>query len=137
MVHVTDFVKDPHRQLRKPVQIEIKAHTPDNTETWRVAILSCDPKSEANVISEQLVTQVLRTPVCPLDEKAAAALEQRGRHLDRVNGYVDLVWCFGNNTIRMQSTRFLVTSSHDPPYDAVLGRPDAEQHGLLKARRKR
>jgi hypothetical protein len=50
-----------------------------------------------------------------------------------VDGYVDLEWCFENRKATNKS-RFFVTSVHDPPYDAVLGRPDAERYGILKTK---
>jgi hypothetical protein len=88
-----------------------------------------------NYISEQLVADVLHTPIHQLEEKELMVLEQRWRHHDHISGYVDLVWCFGSNTRRMQKTRFYVTSAHT--YDAVLGRREAEQNGLLKTRSRR
>ena len=48
-----------------------------------------------------------------------------------MDGYVDLEWCF-ENTKTTNKSRFFVTSAHDPPYDAVLGRPDAKRYGILK-----
>lgn len=50
-----------------------------------------------------------------------------------MDGYVDLEWCF-ENTKTTNKSRFFVTSAQDPPYDAVLGRPDARHYGILKAK---
>lgn len=122
--------KDRH-QLRQHVQIEIESQRSDKTTTRRAAILSCDPKSEENVISHQLVTNVLRTPIRQLSEKEMIRQTQNGRHQDAVDGYVVLDWRFKSAT-GTRNTRFLVMSTEGQLYDAVLGRPEAEDCGLLQ-----
>jgi len=112
--------------------IEVRPRKAEETESWRVAILTYDRKSKTNVISQELVTTVLGTPIQPFDEYTTKPKKSR-RHRYDTDGYVDLEWCF-ENTKKTHNTRFFVTSASDPPYDAVLGRPDAEQYGILKSK---
>jgi hypothetical protein len=122
--------------LRNPMPIEIRARTSDDVETSRGAILSCDPTSNANTISHRLATKVLNEPVHSFDHTFTE--QSRARiHGEEVGGYVDLEWCFENNTKRWHTSRFLVTKTYNPPYDAVLGRSDAEIYGMLRSRNRR
>ncbi|KAH7379488.1 hypothetical protein BKA66DRAFT_466053 [Pyrenochaeta sp. MPI-SDFR-AT-0127] len=116
----------------QPVPIEIRIQLSDNTEAWRLAILSCNPNSESNMISQKLVTNILSARIQALD-KEATTYEQDQMKTDEVDGYVDLVWCFEKSSKRMHNTRFLVTSCYSPPYDAVLGKKDAEHVGMLES----
>lgn len=93
-------------------------------------MLSCDPKSDTNVISQDLVTTVLGAHIHPFD-KEVTAQGKNWINTQDVDGYVDLVWCFENNSRRMHNTRFIVTSCENAPYDAVLGMRDAERYGML------
>jgi hypothetical protein len=136
MIGVMLICSQNERKPRRPVQIEIYSQAPDGTEAWRVAVLSCNPKSDTNVISQGLVTTVLSVPVHPFDKETTKPAQSQ-KHCDEMDGYVDLDWCFESNRETMQSTRFFVTSCHNPPFDAVLGRPDAKRHGMLNTRRRR
>lgn len=113
--------------MLKPVPIEIC----DETKAWRPAILSYDLSTEHSVISQKLVTQRLGVDIQKLD-KEAATYEQGRTDIEGVDGYVDLKWRSEENSDQQpRDTRFFVTSCFSPPYDAVLGRKDAEHLGLL------
>jgi hypothetical protein len=58
-------------------------------------------------------------------------------HSEEVEGYVFLDWCSEHDWKQWHNTRFLVTTTYDPPYDAVLGKADAEQYDLAKRRNRR
>jgi hypothetical protein len=58
-------------------------------------------------------------------------------HREEVEGYVVLDWCSEHDQELLHRTRFLVTTTCDPPYDAVLGKTEADQYGLSKRRNKR
>ena len=114
----------------------MSARTVDDVDTTRSAILSCDIASDSNVISHRLVTKVLGEQYHPIDRERSLPVQTDiyGEHID---GYVDLDWCWERNTNRWHNTRFLVTTMYDPPYDAVLGRKDAEYYGMIRAKSKR
>lgn len=99
------------------------------TQAWRAAILSIDSNSDSNVISQKLVTNVLCEPIHPIDKEATKPNE--GGHEQQPQGYVDLDWCLRENSKRIHRTRFLISSTYDPPFDAVLGKNDASEYGLL------
>jgi hypothetical protein len=122
------------RKPRRPVQIEICSQASDGIEAWRVAVLSYNPKSNTNVISQELVTTVLGAPIHSIDKDTTESAHGR-KHYAEMDGYVDLDWCFESNRQTLQSTRFFVTSCHNPPFDAVLGSPDAKRYGMLKTRK--
>ncbi|OCL04672.1 hypothetical protein AOQ84DRAFT_356315 [Glonium stellatum] len=106
--------------------IEIYAGVRFETSIWRIAILSFDMTTDTNLISPKLAVGVLGLTINPLDEKHESTVESfEGRDID-TQGYVDLVWCFQNSPDKC-NTRFAVTSSYDPPFDAVLGRKDTIQ----------
>ncbi|KAH7081863.1 hypothetical protein BKA63DRAFT_487523 [Paraphoma chrysanthemicola] len=111
--------------------IEIRAHTPDSRDSWRVAVLSYNWKADNNVISQELLN-VLGTPVQHFDEHTTKPKKGRKQRHD-VDGYVDLEWCF-EHTKTIIKSRFYVTSVHDPPYDAVLGGADAKRIGKIKTK---
>lgn len=99
-------------------------------------MLSCNPNSDINVISQSLVTNVLGAHIHPFDKETTT--QGKGRiNTQEVDGYVNLVWCFENNSKRMHNTRFIVTSCRNAPYDAVLGKGDAEHHGMLGSKNRR
>lgn len=101
------------------------------TAVWRIAILSFDTTTDANLISPKLAMEILGLTIKPLDGENKSAVEQfDGRDID-TQGYVDLVWCFQNSPEKC-NTRFAVTRSYDPPFDAVLGRKGTIQIGLSK-----
>jgi hypothetical protein len=120
------------QQIPQPTQIEICSRTKGNLETWEVAVLSCDPNTADNYISRPML-EVLDVPV-HTSEKGEECIHANDRG-EGVEGYVDLAWCFESNTKHMQKTRFWVTTTENPAYDVVLGRPDAEQCGLLRPRK--
>ncbi|KAH7071639.1 hypothetical protein FB567DRAFT_538542 [Paraphoma chrysanthemicola] len=124
------------RQSIRPVPIEIRTHGPNHADIWRVAMLSCDLKSDTSLISQNLVTNVLGAHIHPFDKETT--MQGAGRiNTSEADGYVDLVWCFENNSNRMHNTRFTVTSCHDAPYDAVLGKGDAEHYGMTGSKKRR
>ncbi|EOA85757.1 hypothetical protein ACJQWK_04129 [Exserohilum turcicum] len=128
------FTRRRQRRLQQPTQIEIFSRDDHNVETWDLAILTCDPRLEYNIISRHLVRQVLQIPVHPIDEKIEQCIHTHGCD-EKILGYVDLTWCFERNNKRIQTTRFWVTATENPCYDAVLGRSEAEQCGLIKAKK--
>jgi hypothetical protein len=121
---------------RNPTPIEIRAQTSEDAETSRGAILSYDSGSENNIISHRLVTKVLGEHIHPLDDTipAIARINTCGKE---IGGYVDLEWCMENDRKHWHTSRFLVTTTYDPPYDAVLGRKDAEYYGMIRTRSRR
>lgn len=70
-------------------------------------------------------------------EKDATMHVRTHLHSEKVEGYVDLDWCSEHDRKHWHNTRFLVTTTLDPPYDAVLGNAEAQQYGLAKRRNKR
>lgn len=98
-------------------------------------MLSCDPKSDTNIISRSLVTNLLGAHIHPLDKETLHGTEQL--NAQKVDGYVELCWCFEKNSKRLHNTRFIVTSSENTSYDAVLGRDDAEHYGMLRSKTRR
>ena len=92
-------------------------------------MLTCDPKLDTNIISRSLVTNLLGAHIHPLDKETLHGTEQL--NAQKVDGYVELCWCFEKNSKRLHNTRFIVTSSENASYDAVLGRKDAEHYGML------
>ncbi|KAF2123918.1 hypothetical protein P153DRAFT_141031 [Dothidotthia symphoricarpi CBS 119687] len=122
--------------LQNPARIVIRSQAYQDEETWRSAIISCDTTSDDNIISHELVTKVLCASIQSIDKECQGPLRTQ-RYGESINGYVDLAWCLKNNEHRTHKTRFFVTTSNNPPYDAVLGRRDAEQYGISKPRNKR
>ncbi|KAH8722342.1 hypothetical protein GQ44DRAFT_687098 [Phaeosphaeriaceae sp. PMI808] len=120
----------------EPIPIEIRQQLPNNTEAWRLAILSYDPNFESNMISQKLVINVLGAPIQPFDEESTTHGKDR-INVSMADGYVDLVWCCENNSKQIHKSRFLVASCYNPPYDAVLGRKDGEHFGILESKNRR
>ncbi|XP_014560785.1 hypothetical protein COCVIDRAFT_88231 [Bipolaris victoriae FI3] len=117
--------------LYQATRIEICSRRGNEKDTWNRAVLTCDPRIDYNIISQQLVAEVLQARVQPIDEKMDSYVHTYDRG-EKVVGYVDLTWCLEKNNRRMQTTRFWVTSTENPCYDAILGRKDAERCGLVK-----
>ncbi|OAL06556.1 hypothetical protein IQ06DRAFT_299298 [Phaeosphaeriaceae sp. SRC1lsM3a] len=115
---------------KEPVSIEIQTQAHDDTEAWRFAVLSCDPKSNRNKISQTLVNDVLHASIQRYDKEAVSGGHDR-KDEEEIDGFVDLTWNFEINNKRIYNTRFFVTSSKYPPYDAVLGKKDAKHVGML------
>jgi hypothetical protein len=127
------IVTQKRRNLQHPTSIEIRARTVDDVDTSRGAILTCDTSSDSNLISHRLVTKVLGEQYHQI-EKADTMPIRTQVYGEHIYGHVDLDWCWESNTEQWHNTRFLVTTTYDPPYDAVLGRKDAEQYGMIRAR---
>jgi hypothetical protein len=108
----------------------------DGTPTTRSLIISRDSISAESYISECAVTKVLHKDVQLLKHDATIRIPTQS-HSEGVKGYVDLEWCLQHDQKSWNYTRFLVTTTYDPPYDAVLGRADAELYGLTKRRSRR
>ncbi|KAH3917013.1 hypothetical protein HBH56_051110 [Parastagonospora nodorum] len=128
-------VKEDRTRLQ-PTPIEIRARLSEDTETSRVAILSYDPTSNTNIISYHLATKILEEPIHTLDNSSTNHVRTK-IHGEEIGGYVDLDWCFEETSKRWHTSRFFVTTTYDPPYDAVLGRRDAEDYGMLRSRSRR
>jgi hypothetical protein len=88
------------------------------------------------MISQKLVTNILGAPIHSFNKEATTHGQDR-INTEEVDGYVDLVWCYEKNSKRMHNTRFFVTSCYSPPYDAVLGKKDAEHFGMLESKNRR
>ena len=102
-----------------------------STAIWRIAKLSFDTTAETNLISQRLVTEVLGLTINPLEKECNTCVERQSGEVD-AQGYVDLVWSFERSRKIFEPTRFVVTSTYDPPFDAVLGRSDSIKHGLVR-----
>jgi hypothetical protein len=100
-----------------------------STAIWRIAKLSLDTTAGTNLISQRLVTEVLGLTINPLE--CNTCVERQSGEID-AQGYVDLVWSFERSRKIFEPTRFVVTSTYDPPFDAVLGRRDSIKHGLVR-----
>jgi hypothetical protein len=94
-------------------------------------MLSCDSSCDANYISNELVTKFLGQKIHPILDEEKLAHAQSLTH-EGIQGYVELDWCRESNTNQWHMAYFLVTSTVDPPYDAVLGKRDAEKYGMDK-----
>ncbi|KAH7371654.1 hypothetical protein BKA66DRAFT_443854 [Pyrenochaeta sp. MPI-SDFR-AT-0127] len=136
ILHFFSYNRQKKRTLRHPAPITIRAQSPGDTKTTRRAILACDTASNSNVISQQLVTTVLREQYHPIDEQSTLPVPTQ-TYGEEIDGYVYLDWCWESNQQQWHNTRFFVTKTNDPSYDAVLGKEDAEYYGMLKARYKR
>jgi hypothetical protein len=105
----------------------------DGTLTARSLIISRDPESPESYISKRAVTEVLQKDAQFLKHNATIRILTQS-HSEHVKGYVDLKWCLRGDERSWNCTRFLVSTTYDPPYDAVLGKADAELYGLTKRR---
>jgi hypothetical protein len=120
-------------QKNKTAAIAFRTEGTSQANIWRIALLSCNPETDLNVTSQSLVKNVLKVRIESIDRDTAP----EGRDdtdIEKVEGFVDLVWRFGNNKKkqhRQHSTRFFVTSDPNPSYDAVLGKTSAMQYGFL------
>lgn len=94
--------------------------------------MSFDTAADTNLISPRLVTEVLGLTISPLEKGCNTYSEQRSEEEVDAQGYVDLVWSFETSRKIFEPTRFVVTSTYDPPFDAVLGWRDSVKHGLVR-----
>jgi hypothetical protein len=124
-LNAAQLIKLPQRTKARHT-IEIRSTT---TLVRRAAILSTNPDSDYSVISQMLVTKVLCEPIHPLDKEDAKPNE--GGYEQQTDGYVDLDWCLKKDKKRVHRTRFLVSSTYNPSFDAVLGKKDALQYGIM------
>ncbi|KAF2475392.1 uncharacterized protein BDR25DRAFT_301083 [Lindgomyces ingoldianus] len=126
------------RKVRRPNPRTIEIHTDSSRHSsgiWRVAELSFDIASETNVISQRLVKNVLEKPITQLEKEDREWAIAQNDCESSVGGFVDLVWCFERSPRRLHGpTRFLVSETYDPPYDAVLGRRDTVECGIAKGK---
>ncbi|OAL45424.1 hypothetical protein IQ07DRAFT_208867 [Pyrenochaeta sp. DS3sAY3a] len=132
--HLLSYRKK-RRTLRHPAHIAIRARTQNDKKTTRSAILTCDTSSDYNVISKKLITDVLHEQYHPIGD-ASSLSSSAQRDIDGLDGYVYLDWRWESNKEEWHNSLFYITKTADPPYDAVLGRSDAEYYGLLATRRK-
>lgn len=86
--------------------------------------------SDINLISSELVVGDLGLEIHPLDKNAESALVSYGGQEFKVKGYVELVWRLQEKKKKQFTTRFVVTTESNPPFDAVLGRKAAREYGL-------
>ena len=117
---------------RKTATIEIYTKKHTATPRWRFAKLSYDKTTESNLISPKLVTEVLGRAITPSDMEYGKFVGRFNGQDMETQGYVDLVWCFQNQRNIYEHTRFVVTSTYDPPFDAVLGRRDSIKYGIVR-----
>jgi hypothetical protein len=122
--------------LRSPTQITVRCATTDGAPTLRAAILAYDKASNANYISRRLVTKVLHEDIQPFDRDATMCIRTQ-LNSEEVEGYVSLDWCSEHDRKQWHNTRFLVTTTYDAPYDAVLGKTDAERYDMIKRKNRR
>lgn len=113
-------------QKIKPAAIAFRTEGTSQANIWRMALLSCNPETDLNVISQSLVKNVLKVRIESID-RGTAPEGRDDTDIEKVEGFVDLVWRFGNNKEIQHSTRFFVTSDPNPSYDAVLGKTSAMQ----------
>ena len=111
--------------------IDVRIANPDGTCTTRSTVLSCDEYATINYISSGAATELGQEPH-PIDKEANPWGSKAPR--EDIKGYIDLDWRFENSTREWYTTSFYVTSTNDPPYDAVLGRREAEQLGMIRSR---
>lgn len=83
------------------------------------------------MISQKLVTNTLGASIQPIDSQGILQ-GHNWRGTEDVNGFVDLTWRFEMKNGGTNNTRFFVTSDYDPPFDAVLGKNDAQHVGILQ-----
>jgi hypothetical protein len=114
----------------------VRCCTIDGAPTSRVAILTHDTSSNDNYISHRLVTKDLHEEIQPFEKEATMRIRTQLRS-EEIEGYVVLEWCSEHDREQWHTTRFLVTTTYDAPYDAVIGKMDANQYGLVKRRNKR
>ncbi|KAF2468338.1 uncharacterized protein BDR25DRAFT_232227 [Lindgomyces ingoldianus] len=130
--HIDVNTLQRHRRLRHPTRIVIRCNS---TEKCGHAILTVDTASENNIISHHLFKSVLHEPIQSIDADSPHSPHNTIRSSEEsVRGYVDLVWYLEDDSNIEYQSRFFVVSSQNPPYDAVLGRRDAERYGILKPR---
>ncbi|KAJ9665653.1 hypothetical protein H2201_004137 [Coniosporium apollinis] len=137
-IHIRSNKKSPQKQKwtqHHAVAIEVYTGMILGAASWRIAILSFDPTTDSNLISPKLVTEVLGMTIHPLDGKEGELpYEQfKGQEMN-TQGYIDLAWCFQRSRT-VYNTRFVVTTTYNPPFDAVLGRKSAVEIGLAKSQR--
>jgi hypothetical protein len=109
-----------HHRPRRSATIEVQAAADGNADIWRAAALSFDEDTDENVVSRQLVTEILRRPIYPLNKEMRAATQTS----KNVDGYTELVWCMANNSRRIHTSLAFVSAEYSPRYDVVLGRDD-------------
>jgi len=119
-----------------PETIEIHTESSrDPAGKWYYAELSYNPTSNANVISKKLATSVLKKPIYQLKKEDMEWITRNNGCDELGEGYVDLTWCFERSPRRIYGPiRFIVSATYDPPYDAVLGRRDTINCGIMRAR---
>jgi hypothetical protein len=87
------------------------------------------------VISKKLATSVLNKPIYQLEKEDMEWMARHDECDGLGEGYVDLTWCFEQSPRRIYGpTRFIVSATYDPPYDAVLGRRDSVNYGIVRAK---
>ncbi|OAL53458.1 hypothetical protein IQ07DRAFT_585374 [Pyrenochaeta sp. DS3sAY3a] len=105
---------------------------PDGSSTTRAKVLSRNKRAKINYISFDAATD-LGQEVRPITEEPAS--QQTRTFREDIKGCVDLDWRFANSKEEWRTTSFYVTTTNDPPYDAVLGREEAKQCGMGKSTR--
>ena len=88
-------------------------------------MLSYDEATDENVVSRQLVIEILNKPIHPINKDMRSAF----RTTKDVDGYTELVWRMAQNSKRMHTGLFYVSSDYSPRYDMVLGRDATKQLG--------
>ncbi|KAF2641829.1 hypothetical protein P280DRAFT_286193 [Massarina eburnea CBS 473.64] len=104
--------------------IEILAEPTSKTsnERWRICMLSTHSDSDTNLISRRLARNILKMP---------GLIDQNGSEEQKL----ELMWRFQSCPSEILGpTSFVVSSSDDPPYDALLGRYDCAMCGIRKGK---
>ena len=90
-------------------------------------MLSYDEATDENVVSRQLVIEILNKPIHPIKKEMRSAF----RTAKDVDGYTELVWCMAQSSKRIYTGLFYVSSDYSPRYDVVLGRGSNQTDGYL------
>lgn len=122
-----------HNHLHPTIDIYTNLDT--DPPSSRLATLSLDTGSDLNLISKNLVNEVLSIETHPLD-KERGLVSVDGQQV-RLQGYVDIRWSINSAPRRIYSTRFYIPEMDDPSFDARLAQQTIQEYGLLKSKSKR
>lgn len=114
-------IQRPSQDDGTPVDIHVRPGVSKS------AILQADPNSYINLISLNLVNNVLEQGFHPW---GPGQVMFRGQMID-VQGYIDITWSF-EGTHRTYCTQFFVPSGHGYCFDIVLGASSAREYGIRR-----
>lgn len=119
-----------HNHLHPTINIYTNLDT--DPPSSRLATLSLDTKSDLNIISQNLVNEVLSIETHPLD-KEGGLVSVDGQQV-RLQGYVNIRWSINNAPRKIYSTRFYIPEIDNPSFDARLAQQTIQEYGLLKSK---